>query len=113
MASPYQYNLAYQDTSGVIPAQDYTVQASSLATLRDRFFQAGKAHGAYFRIGFYPWEGGYSTTIYPQALPYQRTVYVNGDPAAVLGRPVLAGLPEPLGRSVSGAGAVRTQGRRS
>jgi hypothetical protein len=83
VASPYQYNLAYQDASGVIPAQDYTVQASSLATLRDRFFQAGKAQGAYFRIGFYPWEGGYFTGIYPQALPYQRTVYVNGDPAAL------------------------------
>jgi hypothetical protein len=83
VASPYQYNLVYQDPSGVIPAQDYTVQASSLATLRDRFFQAGKAQGAYFRIGFYPWEGGYFTTIYPQALPYQRTVYVSGDPAAL------------------------------
>ncbi len=82
-ASPYQYNLAYQDTSGTIPAQDYTVQASSLATLHDRFFQAGKAQGAYFRIGFYPWEDGYFTGIYPQALPYQRTVYVSGDPAAV------------------------------
>jgi hypothetical protein len=82
-ASPYQYNLAYQDTSGLIPAQHYIVQTSSLATLHDRFFQAGKAQGAYFRIGFYPWEDGYSTGIYPQALPYQRTVYVNGDPAAV------------------------------
>ena len=82
-ASPYQYNLAYQDTSGLIPAQHYTVQASSLATLHDRFFQAGKAQGEYFRIGFYPWEGGYFTGIYPQALPYQRTVYVSGDPAAV------------------------------
>ena len=82
-ASPYQYNLAYQDTSGLIPAQHHTVPASSLATLHDRFFQAGKAQGAYFRIGFYPWEDGYSTFIYPQALPYQRTVYVSGDPAAV------------------------------
>jgi hypothetical protein len=83
VASPYQYNLVFQDTSGVIPAQHYTVPASSLATLHDRFFQAGKAQGAYFRIGFYPWQGGYFTTIYPQALPYQRTVYVTGDPAAV------------------------------
>jgi hypothetical protein len=82
-ASPYQYNLVYEDTSGVIPAQHYTVQASSLAILHDRFFQAGKAKGAYFRIGFYPWQGGYFTGIYPQALPYQRTVYVSGDPAAV------------------------------
>lgn len=81
--SPYQYNLAYQDTSGVIPAQDYTVQASSLAALHDRFFQAGKAQGGYFRVGFYPWEGGYFTEIYPQVLPYQRTVYVTGDPAAL------------------------------
>lgn len=80
--SRYQYNLAYQDTSGVIPAQDYIVQASSLAALHERFFQAGKAHGGDFRIGFYPWEGGYFTSIYPQALPYQRTVYVTGDPAA-------------------------------
>jgi hypothetical protein len=83
VASPYQYNLVFQDTSGVIPAQHYTAPASSLATLHDRFFQAGKAQGAYFRIGFYPWQGGYFTTIYPQALPYQRTVYVTGDPAAV------------------------------
>lgn len=82
-ASPYQYNLVYQDTSGVIPAQDYTIAASDLATLHDRFFQAGKAQGGYFRIGFYPWEGGYFTSIYPQALPYQRTVYATGDPAAV------------------------------
>ncbi len=74
VASPYQYNLVYQDTSGVIPAQDYSVQTSSLATLHERFFQAGRAQGAYFRLGFYPWEGGYFTTIYPQALPYQRTV---------------------------------------
>ena len=83
VASPYQYNLVYQDTSGVIPAQDYTVPASSLATLHERFFQAGRAQGAYFRLGFYPWEGGYFTTIYPQALPYQRTVYASGDPAAL------------------------------
>ena len=81
--SPYQYNLVYEDTSGVIPAQQYTVQPSGLATLHERFFQAGKAQGADFRIAFYPWEGGYFTTIYPQALPYQRTVYATGDPAAV------------------------------
>ena len=83
VASPYQYNLVYQHTSGVIPAQDYTVPASSLATLHARFFQAGRAQGAYFRLGFYPWEGGYFTTIYPQTLPYQRTVYATGDPAAL------------------------------
>ncbi len=81
--SPYQYNLVYQDTSGVIPAQDYTVQASSLATLHERFFQAGKAQGGYSRTAFYPWEGGYFASIYPQALPYQRTVYATGDPAAL------------------------------
>jgi hypothetical protein len=83
VASPYQYNLVYQDTSGVIPAQHYTVQAGGLATLHERFFQAGKAQGADFRIGFYPWESGYFTSIYPQALPDQRTVYATGDPAAV------------------------------
>ena len=80
--SPYQYNLVYQDASGTIPAQDYTVQASSLATLHQRFFQAGRAQGGFFQLGIYPWEGGYFTTIYPQALPYQRTVYASGDPAA-------------------------------
>ncbi|MGH3125664.1 MAG: hypothetical protein ACRDND_32195, partial [Streptosporangiaceae bacterium] len=61
----------------------YTVQASSLATLHERFFQAGKAQGGYDRIAFYPWEGGYFATIYPQALPYQRTIYATGDPAAL------------------------------
>ena len=81
-ASPYQYNLVYQDVSGTIPAQDYTVQASSVATLHQRFFQAGRAQGGFFQLGLYPWEGGYFTTIYPQALPYQRTVYATGDPAA-------------------------------
>jgi hypothetical protein len=81
-ASPYQYNLVYQDVSGTIPAQDYTVQASGLATLHQRFFQAGRAQGGFFQLGIYPWEGGYFTTIYPQALPYQRTVYATGDPAA-------------------------------
>jgi hypothetical protein len=81
-ASPYQYNLVYQDASGTIPAQDYTVQASGLATLHQRFFQAGRAQGGFFQLGIYPWEGGYFTTIYPQALPYQRTVYATGDPAA-------------------------------
>ena len=81
-ASPYQYNLVYQDVSGTIPAQDYTVQASSVATLHQRFFQAGRAQGGFFQLGIYPWEGGYFTTIYPQALPYQRTVYATGDPAA-------------------------------
>ena len=81
-ASPYQYNLVYQDVSGTIPAQDYTVQASSLATLHQRFFQAGRAQGGFFQLGIYPWEGGYFTTIYPQVLPYQRTVYATGDPAA-------------------------------
>jgi hypothetical protein len=82
-ASPYQYNLVYEDTSGVIPAQHYTVQASSLATLHERFFQAGRAQGGYTRIAFYPWQGGYFASIYPQALPYQRTVYATGDPAAL------------------------------
>jgi hypothetical protein len=81
--SPYQYNLVYQDASGVIPAQHYIVQASGLATLHERFFQAGKAQGGYSRIAFYPWEGGYFAAIYPQVLPYQRTVYVTADPAAL------------------------------
>jgi hypothetical protein len=81
-ASPYQYNLAYQDVSGTIPAQHHTVQASSLATLHQRFFQAGRAQGGFFQLGLYPWEGSYFATIYPQALPYQRTVYATGDPAA-------------------------------
>jgi hypothetical protein len=81
--SPYQYNLIYQDTSGVIGAQHYTVAASSLATVQERFFQAGRAQGGDLRIPFYPWQGGYFATIYPQPLPYQRTVYATGDPAAL------------------------------
>ena len=83
--SRYEYNVVYQDTSGVIGAQHYTVAASSLATLRERFFQAGRARGGYLRIAFYPWEQGYSATVYPQALPGQRTVYATADPAALWG----------------------------
>jgi len=57
--------------------------------------------------GFYPWEGGYFTTIYPQALPYQRAVYVSGDPAAVWAAQYWQDNQKPVGRSVGGAGAVR------
>jgi hypothetical protein len=37
--TPYDYNLVYADAPGVIPAQHYQAQASSLAAVTERYYQ--------------------------------------------------------------------------
>jgi hypothetical protein len=75
----YQYYLAYQ-SDAAIPRQHYLVRASSLATVDERFVQAGHASANYGRFGYFAWEGGYGSTLPLLSVPARRTEYVTGSP---------------------------------
>ena len=86
---PYVYTLSFQNTSGLIPSQRFTVPAASLATVTDRFDSAVPA--ANNTLG---WDGLYpiqqtddnvlplNASINP-AFPSRATLYFNSNPSLV------------------------------
>jgi hypothetical protein len=53
-AAPYQYNLAYQDLSGIIHAQRRQIRAAGLATVTTRYFSAATIDPLVSINGLYP-----------------------------------------------------------
>lgn len=51
--TPYAYNLDLKDPAGIIPAQHYRVQRSSLATVTERYYQDVSSAGSWAAIGGY------------------------------------------------------------
>jgi YVTN family beta-propeller protein len=55
--TPYLYDLAYRDTSGLIPRLRYVVTPRSVATVEARYYSSAKVFGNYFEDPIFPRQG--------------------------------------------------------
>jgi len=82
--SPYTYDVAFQDLSGRIAQQRYTVKQASLATVDGRYFSAVRSAGGLVRIGLFPvqLQDGYFTPVNTFSVPVELREYLTaGQPA--------------------------------
>jgi hypothetical protein len=73
---PYFYNIAYEDRSGLVHSQRFTVSPKSLATVTARYYADAPSTGAAMPLGYYlgqPNPGGAFAVYMP--IPEQRTEY--------------------------------------
>jgi len=81
--TPYEYTLAYQGPSGIVPSQHHLVRAAGLATVSARYFQDVSTTGAEVRYGMFPaqlHDLQFESTNY-FGLPRRQTEYLTGNPA--------------------------------
>jgi hypothetical protein len=80
---PYEYDVAYADTKGVIPSQHYVVRTSSLATVHARYYSDVSTTGYESRFGVFgvQWRTDPGVLFAPRRVPRQQTEYLTGNPA--------------------------------
>ncbi|HEY3907699.1 MAG TPA: S8 family serine peptidase [Streptosporangiaceae bacterium] len=79
-AAPYEYDLAYQNLSGLIPRQHYVVRDASLATISARYYLS-RAGSFLSRDSSFPIEYGFLAFTYdPVNGPGTRTIYSSAAP---------------------------------
>jgi hypothetical protein len=79
-AAPNEYDLAYQNLTGIIPAQRYLVHSASLATIEAHYYQTATG-GFLSRVSSFPIQGGSLAFPYePVNVPGARTVYTSVGP---------------------------------
>jgi hypothetical protein len=80
--TPYQYNLAYGDTSGLIPSGRHVVTPASLATVNASYYSDVTGTGAQYRFGILPIQHNdfFLIPINPFPVPSQETEYMTGNP---------------------------------
>ena len=81
---PYFYNIAYQDRSGLVHSQRFTVKSASLATVTAQYYADAPSTGAAMPTGFYPGQPNPGEAFaVNMPIPEQRTEYFTaGTPAA-------------------------------
>jgi hypothetical protein len=81
--TPYEYDLAYGDTSGLIPPERHVVRPAGLATVTGRYYSDVAGTGALFRFGLFPaqWDLPFGYSIPPFSVPGVQTEYLTGNPA--------------------------------
>ncbi len=73
---PYFYNIAYQDRSGLVHAQRFTVTPASLATVTARYYADAPSTGAAMPLGYYPGQPDPGSAFaVNMPIPGQRTEY--------------------------------------
>jgi hypothetical protein len=95
-AAPYEYDLAYADPGGAIPAQRYQVRSAGLATVSARYYSAVQAPAYLERVSYFPAQlpddqvqvnpvqgpptPFYQSPLIPLAIPAARTEYTSAGP---------------------------------
>ena len=84
-AVPYAYNLDFPGPAGLIPAQHFTVEPASLATVTERYYQDQPSTGAWTTVDgtAAQFSGGVLSVILPLKLPGQQIQYMTGNPAVL------------------------------
>jgi hypothetical protein len=79
----YEYDIAKEVLTGLIPPQHFTVRPASLATVNARYFQGVKSHGSLFRVGTFPQQDHelIGALLNPFTLPHHQIEYMTGDPS--------------------------------
>ncbi len=83
--TPYEYNVAYADTSGLIPPQRHVVHPAGLARVHGSYYSPVKTTGAEARYGVFPvqWKTIPGVFYFPRRVPRRQTEYLTGNPAIV------------------------------
>jgi hypothetical protein len=83
--SPYTYDLAFQDLSGLIAPQHYTAYPASLATVHARYFSGVRSAGGLLRVGLFPAQvqDGYFAAINQLNVPVRQREYLTAGTPAV------------------------------
>jgi hypothetical protein len=83
--TPYEYSVAFADTSGLIPPQHYVVRSSSLATVHARYYSDVSTTGYESRFGVFPvqWRTVPGVLFLSRRMPRQQTEYLTGNPAVL------------------------------
>jgi hypothetical protein len=80
--TPYQYNLGYANTSGLIPTGRHVVNPASLAAVNASYYSDVTGTGAQYRFGILPIQRNdlFLIPINPFPVPGQETEYMTGNP---------------------------------
>ena len=83
--TPYEYDVAFADTSGLIPPQHYVVRPSSLATVHARYYSDVSTTGYESRFGVFAvqWKTVPGVLFLFRRMPRQQTEYMTGNPAVL------------------------------
>jgi hypothetical protein len=83
--TPYEYDVAFADTNGLIPRQHYVVRPSSLATVHARYYSGVSTTGYESRFGVFAvqWKTVPGVLFLPRRMPRQQTEYMTGNPAVL------------------------------
>ena len=83
--TPYEYDVAFADTSGLIPRQHYVVRPSGLATVHARYYSDASTTGYESRFGVFPvqWKTVPGVLFLARRMPRQQTEYMTGNPAVL------------------------------
>jgi hypothetical protein len=83
--TPYEYDVAYADTSGLIPPQRYVVRPAGLATVHARYYSDVSTTGLESRFGVFPvqWKTVPGVLFLTRRVPRQQTEYMTGNPAVL------------------------------
>jgi hypothetical protein len=81
--TPYQYNLDFADTSGLIPPGRHVITPASLATVNASYFSDATGTGALYRYGVFPIQRNdlFFILIPRFHVPNAETEYMTGNPA--------------------------------
>jgi hypothetical protein len=81
--TPYQYNLDFADTSGLIPPGRHVITPASLATVNASYFSDVTGTGALYRYGVFPIQRNdlFFILIPRFHVPNAETEYMTGNPA--------------------------------
>ncbi len=80
---PYEYDVAFANTGGLIRPQHHVVRPSSLATVHARYYSDVSSTGYESRFGVFPvqWSSVPGVLFLSRRMPRQQTEYLTGNPA--------------------------------
>ena len=97
--TPYEYDAAFADTSGLIGPQHHVVRPSGLATVHARYYSDVSTIGSETRFGVFAaqWKTVPGVLFLGRRMPRQQTEYLTGNPATLW-----ADTAEQSGRDLAG-----------
>lgn len=83
--TPYQYNVGYGYTNGLIGSQRHVVHPAGLATVHARYYSDVPTTGYYSRFGVFAsqWNELFAVLFQPMHVPRRQTEYMTGNPAVL------------------------------
>ena len=83
--TPYQYNVAYAYTNGLIGSQRHVVRPAGLATVHANYYSDVPTTGYFSRFGVFApqWNELFGVLFQPMPVPRAETEYMTGNPAVL------------------------------